>query len=385
MMQLNAPYSQDDLLALIARLLPEDYLQPLKSGMGPGYELFQMAAEIGARVSTAATNVYNGLFIGTATGGVLATVTVALSRQNAANGAVTVKAGTVITTDQAKDFTIDHDVAFTSLDLGPHNVTATAVAFGYEWNFQGPFTTAGGELVPGPLSIVKTPIQDPPYGDPTILVAQVNDATGGVPPMLDQLGDDRGITRQPGELDTQYRTRIRSLPDTVSPAAIRAAVTRYLAAYGSPSYEYIETWSLQYQTCWDGPPTPLPANMQGFYDPTLFVYDDPRPPIPFRNRWLDENDYRGAFIIVLPNLAAISDVGMAYDDLTGVNPVALTTPIGRRAACAYDVPTTLITSELQGGYDGFDLQKAGAYKGLFNLLQNIKAAGVSATIELLGQ
>jgi hypothetical protein len=103
----------------------------------------------------------------------------------------------------------------------------------------------------------------------------------------------------------------------------------------------------------------------------------------FYNRWLDDVEFRGAFIIVVPLLTAVSDVGMGYDDTASV-PAAFNTTAGRRACTAYDVPNTL-TAELQGGYDGFDLSARAVYFALNQTLQKIKAAGVAAIIELQGQ
>jgi hypothetical protein len=57
--------------------------------------------------------------------------------------------------------------------------------------------------------------------------------TGGQLPMLDELGAERNIGRSPGEADDAYRKRIATLPDTVSPNAIRRAVNRVLAPMGS--------------------------------------------------------------------------------------------------------------------------------------------------------
>src|SRR5262249_47510538 len=144
-----------------------------------------------------------------------------------------------------------------------------------------------GEELPGEVDTVVALVEDPPFGDPSIQVAQVGDGACGQAPMLEGLGHDRGIDRKPGEPIEQYRIRVRRLPDTVSPAAIRRMVDEYRPRYGAAA-DVIETFSLQYQSCYDGSPTPGPATPQGFYDPNLFVYDDPRPAYPFRNRWLDE-------------------------------------------------------------------------------------------------
>lgn len=55
--------------------------------------------------------------------------------------------------------------------------------------------------------------------------------TGGRAPMLDELGAERDIFRSPGEVDDSYRLRIHTLPDVVSPNAIRRAGNRALSRF----------------------------------------------------------------------------------------------------------------------------------------------------------
>jgi hypothetical protein len=120
-------------------------------------------------------------------------------------------------------------------------------------------------------------------------------------------------------------------------------------------------------------------------DTNLFTYDDPRPSYPFKNRWLDDQDMRAAFVVVLPQLAPISDFGMCWDDVA-ITSADYHSPIGRRALCAWDVPATTPADQfLQGCYDGFDAQKNAVYAGIYDLLQQIKAGGVLVELELHGQ
>lgn len=70
---------QQYFLDMYARILPPNYLQPLQA-IGPGYEMFQGFAAVGARVSTAQQNLGSDLGFLTATGGNYAVGTVQLSR-----------------------------------------------------------------------------------------------------------------------------------------------------------------------------------------------------------------------------------------------------------------------------------------------------------------
>lgn len=376
-------YTQAELLALLDRLLPFSYLDPLKQ-IGPGYEMLQAFAKLHEKVSQAVATLSRQAYIISAEAGAFSTGTVELYRAapHVSLLDVVVKQGTVVECSASgRRYTTNADVTFLAASTGPFTVGVTAMFQDYNYNVIGQVTTLAGEVLPGEIDTIRTLIEDPDYGDPTIQVRQTAANTvGGIDASLDLLGKDRGMPRIFNEDDETYRARIRALPDNISLSAFQRAVTLFLLPYGAFG-TIIETWDDTYQTCYDGPAGTFPLST---YDPNLFCYDDPRNPVPFRNRYLDETDYRGGVIVVVPNLASIFDVGMGYDD-TAMNATDFTTPIGLRAVTAYDVPTTLITTEIQGGYDGFDLPKQAVYKGLYQLLQDIKAAGISVAVELSGQ
>lgn len=375
--------SEQDLLDLFGRILPVSYLAPIQSP-GPGYEVLQGYAALFARLSQAVETLGCQSFILTAPSGSYATGTVELyrARPNPEGITVVVKAGTVVECSRGgQRYATTADVTFAPADLGPFQVGVQALAYGCNFNVPGASVSAGWEPLPGEIDLIRTLVEDPDYGDPEIFVRQTSVWTGGgSDAALDQHGADRGLPRITGETDDVYRVRIRTLPDNISYDAFERNIRRYLLPYNVTTYEFIETWEIEYQTCWDAPATAFAGSN---FDPNLFVYDDPRSPTPFRNRWLDENDYRGAVIVVVPDVAAISDVGMAWDD-TALTPDQFRTALGGRAYTAWDVPSDFALG-LQGGYDGFDLGKQALYKGLYDTLQNIKAAGISVTVELRGQ
>lgn len=376
-------FNQQHFLDLFSRILPPSYLAPLQSP-GPGYELLQGFASLAARLSEAVAVLGCQGFILTADAGSYATGTVELYRvrPNPEGISVTVKAGTVVACSRGgQQYSTTADVVFAPADLGPFQVGVQAIAYGYNFNVPGAAVTAGWETLPGEIDTIRTLVEDPDYGDPEVFVRQTSTWTGGGrDAALDAHGQDRGLPRLTGETDAVYRTRIRSLPDNISYNAFDRAIRRYLLPYGVTTYEFIETWEIEYQTCWDAPSTAFAGSN---FDPNLFVYDDPRPATPFRNRWMDENDYRGAVLVVVPEVAAIQDVGMAWDD-TATSLSGFQTANGARAYTAFDVPSSF-TVGLQGGYDGFDLPKQALYKGLYDTLQSIKAAGIFVTVELRGQ
>jgi len=218
-------------------------------------------------------------------------------------------------------------------------------------------------------------------GDLTIQVRQPQPTSGGQDASLDAHGKDRNILRGVGEADDSYKGRIRALPDNISPNAVDRALQQLLFPYGQ-TYQFIETFDIAYQTCWDAPRDPIPGSN---YDPNLFVYDDPdADAVPFRNRWLDLNDMRGAFVVVVPLFTPIRDQGMCFDS-TETTSGDLVGPIGTRACNAFDVPSNLGFGWIQGAWDGFDQPVRTIYKTTYDTLQGIKAAGAHVAVELQGE
>lgn len=379
------PFSQQELLDLFDRIYPPHYLVPLKT-VGPGYEALQAFAAIGARLSTMVERLGCASFILSAGSGAYATGEVELYRGavHPEGITVTVKAGTVVACSRSgRRFVTTADVTFAPAALGPFAVPVKAVAQGYDYNVPGLIIAADGTALEGEIDTVYSLSEDPEVGDTTIQVRQTSTpASGGADPALDQHGADRGIPRVVGESDTDYRARVRSIPDNISPDAVERVLVLTTSRYNI-AYELVETWDVAYQTCWDGPTEPIAGSN---YDPRMFVWDDPDTDgIPFRNRWMDENEYRGCFIAVVAPIQPLADVGMVYDD-TAVNAAAHVSPLtgGRRAFSSFDVPSSF-AGGLSGSYDGFDLPRQAVYKGLYDTLQNIKAAGIAAVVELRGE
>jgi len=255
--------------------------------------------------------------------------------------------------------------------VGPHDVGVVAELPGYGYNVPGPKTAASGETIPGSIDTVRVPLQDPVFGDPSIVVAQTTDATGGVSPFLDSLGRDRGLIRNSGETDGSYRTRTRALPDAVTPAAIRRQVGAWMGHRGLSGWQFIEGWDPALAVIADAP--------DGLGDPGMaLVLDDPRP--GFQHLLLDPDHSDGAFYIVVPDTGPIYDMGLIADD-PGMTAADFLTLRGQRAVgVVEDVggPDLLGGTIRPGVADGGDTARDGFYAGLWNLIQATKAGGVSA-------
>lgn len=378
---IDAPFSFDYFLRLYERLLPSDYLFPLRT-TGPGYELLQAFARIGERTSLAAYRLDQGLYAITAPSASFSTVEVEFARALSASSlSFTQKQGTLVqTTFGGRKFKTLADVSFLSTDAGPKTVQVQALFPSYQWNVLGRQETEDGEELAGEISKVVFPIQQPAFAEPFITVRQLDFASGGSPGMLEQIGLDRGIERAIGEDETSYRFRISTLPDTISPAAMRRNIDLiWLPLF--LSYQFIETWNVTYQSCYDAPESPI---VDSDFDPATFVYDDPRSTTPFKNRWLDDVEFRGAFIVVLPRLTSFSQRAVAMDD-EGVVNFDFLTQYGQRACPAFDLEGELSdVGLLLGFFDGYDAPARAYYTATFNTLQAIKPAGVAAIIELQG-
>lgn len=402
---LSVQLNQGYFLVMYDGQFPLAYLFPMKTTPDGGYETFQATAKVGERISTAIFHLENGLLTTFAPVAGFAAGQVSFSRPTFAAGAVTIKQGTIVKTSVGgRRFIVQADVVFGGADLGPHTVNVLAEAPGYEYNANGPFVDASGTTQPGDVDTIDFLIMDPPYGDITFTVSQVATFVGGTSQDLEALGADRGVFRNPNEDPEHYRLRVRTLPDTISPGAVR----RYLDFALLPlkmthPYELIETWEITYQTVWDAPSpnngTPtyqpvMPTNPQ--YDNTLFAYDDSlnetgiglggaRPATPFADRWLDRFEFRAAFIVTVPPLGLL-DVSGAYDDPgmipTDFKPLAGTT---QRGTPAYDVPSSVDPSIIYPDcWDGYDLEGAATVLSLWQHLQAIRAYGVAAIVEEQG-
>lgn len=388
------PFDQQHFLDLLDQQFG-DYLLPWKLNKNSGYEIIQAMAKIGERLSLAVNRWECGGLAIFAEGGMLATVDVVFFR-TVAFGPFTIKAGTVVTTSNGdRRFYVVED-AFLDAMTASKVVPVVAVTFGYEWNVTGQVTTPDGKVLEGEIDTIQSLITDPPFNSVSDLaVRQIDDAVGGKSADIDVVGDERGVFRASGEGDDPYRHRVRTVPDTISPDAVERLAHALLDPWGL-TFEFIETWQVDYMSCWDAPSpnagTPTydagtpPTNPA--YDDTTFVYDDPRDPDPFRNRWLDDLEMRGAFIVVVRRDVTLQDYGVAFDDAgttkEDFRPVGgPKVGLGWRGTPAFDsgggdvaFPNVYI-----GVYDGEDTLRQSVYAGLFFQLQDIKAAGVAAIVD----
>ena len=377
------PFDANYFLDIIRKTLPEEYVDGLEHA--GGFEYLQMLADTGARLSVAVSRFECGNYITWAPTGQKATGIVHLYRSAATYGAGIVKAGTVVGTSrgQVVKFITLQDVLFGPTDLGPFATPIEAQYPGFEYNVVGEVVTLAGEIIPGSIDTLYALNSTPEFFDPTITPRQVADTKDGVAELLEQQGLDRQIVRGPREDLEDFRGRIKQVPDSVSPAALLRVLSHYLHSLG-PTYDgaLIETWMVSYQTCYDGP-----TKSGGAYDANCFVYDDPRPPLPYRNRWLSEDGRNGGeFVVLVPLLPCLQEFGIFADD-PGTEPSDFTTPStyeGRRGYSVADLPDSYPDAIQPTAFDGYDAQGRSAYGGLYDLINQLRLGGVTVHFALIG-
>lgn len=333
-------YDQQHFLDLFDRILSFEYLQPIKATPLGGYEMYQMAAKVGERLSQAIHAFECGAYIVFAPEGSYAEGTVQFYRATYDAGEVTVLVGSIVGTCFGQRYVTLESAEFGATDLGPVEVPVRAVAMGYAWNAQGEVELPNSVTLPGDVCDPTTLYLDPPFGDPTIQVRNVDPIAGGESPMLSGLGEDRGMPRGAFETAQQYRHRLRVLPDTVSPAAIRRAAASVLDAASIP-------WRFE------------EAGMN--VTTTAFVWN---PDVWREGRMateqitIDWSTQRGVFAIVV-GLNGTQDLGDAafYDE----------TDMGDADQNAYD---------WEMAYDGFPRVWTSALQSLWRMVEAKRAAGV---------
>lgn len=365
------------LLALFDRIFPEDYLQGMKSGAGPGYELFRAFARVAERASLAVQRFEDGATFLFSEGPAFSQGTVEFYRQNAGAGAVTVRAWTMVADELGRNFFTTADAVFGGAALGPVSAPIIAAVPSYQWDLPGVMLAPSGQSVPGPITHILRLLEIPDFGDPSIQVRNITPTTGGRDGQLDLNAMDRGIFRTAGEGDDHIRYRARALPDVVTPGAIRRITAGFLDAYHI-AWEFIETARPEYQTFYDAE-----DGGEG-YDPNLFTYDDPRGDTPFFNRWLDASEDTRCFLIAMDPGEPVDDVGGQYDDaFIELTELESRHRLGGRSATIYDIADGE-ADYATAAYDGGDAGLDALYAGLWDAIQRARPAGVTAGFVLRG-
>ena len=371
--------SIDDLLGVAERVTDGEWYGNLRD-VGPGFELLRADAAMMVRASLVVSRLDDAMFIASAPAGGFSTAQVRFRRQSAAAGAHTIKVGSIVSTPNGRRFILQRDIAVGALDLVTAFYPVRAEFAGYEWDVLGQQTAQDGTVIAGEISVAELMLMEPVLADLTWQVEQVDAATGGSPPVLDEHGKDRGMPRFDGEQSEPYRERIRSLPLVITAPNILQAFTAILAPYGiAPTLVEAEQQEQFGALDW-------PAGAVGIDPP--FVPDAGLQPGRVFGKWLDSSMHFGTFFVELPPLQPILDCGLLLDSPMAGGVVDLVSPQsgGRRAVAAYDLTNEMAADDvLLCALGGFDNPRLALLSGLEALLRKIKLGGIIAIITIRGQ
>jgi len=144
----------------------------------------------------------------------------------------------------------------------------------------------------------------------TLGIEVTNDESpsGGIAPMLDELGEERGIYRSPGENDDSYRERVATVADTVSPNAIRRISNRVFAEYGASAC-LREIGQANFRGFFfDGDPSSNDPAIAFAYDLDFTIRPQDR-----HKLIVDYTEMRAFFLIGVPPMP-LPEFGFAFDE-----------------------------------------------------------------------
>lgn len=191
--------------------------------------------------------------------------------------------------------------------------------------------------------------------DLALVVTNPASPSGGRSAMLDELGDERGVARGAGQGDDDYRERVATLADVVSPNAVRRAINRTLATVGATGWLREVGSAALPGLYYDGDPTSIDPAEAFAYDLDFTVRPQDRYKLA-----LSYTEMRAFFLVGVP-LLDLGEFGCAYD---------------AGPSNAYDAAPALAF------YDGFALNVAGLYRTLWQSLAEVKAGGVGFDLVL---
>lgn len=375
-------FTKAHLLAVAKRALGR-YAEDLEAAGRVGWAVIRAQAAMFERVSLAIGRFEEQSFVETSTGPALATTTLTWKRANVAAGAFTIKAGTLVRNKAGAVFRQTADLPFGGGDLGPLTAPAVAVGYGEEWNLLGRYTSPRGEILPGEIDTIDMLLLDPPFVERSLTVENISDITNGQLGILHVHGIDVDLPPVRGETDASYQGRILDIAKAVDPLDVRHRLRQFFEAicYAESDWYIVETFAHAFTSFYDAPEAVYPLYPD--YNPTLGVYDDPRPTSPIRGRWLDMANAEGAGILEFRDLPAVEETGMVFDD-PALTQAELATTLGTRATSAFDLTDDVVTCR-HSCYDGFDLEREAILKKLSDLLESITLHGVNTTLVAQGE
>lgn len=171
--------------------------------------------------------------------------------------------------------------------------------------------TANSINVIGQLTLGSAAWRILDWSDLGVSITNVDFPSGGRLPMLDEIGDERGIPRASDEPDSSYQIRVGTPADVVTPNAIRRAANHVLAPYGlACTFRQVGSPMLR-GLYYDGKGSGASPQK-----PQLnFAYDLPMSATSKFKRVFDLVHFRAYFLLGIPQLP-VRQFSCAYDSKT---------------------------------------------------------------------
>jgi hypothetical protein len=234
----------DDMVALLRRNTDEfGWLQPLlddpssRAALGGAISVF-------ARLSEAAIHNRDAALITAASGGQHGSCNVVVARADDST-AGTIPKGYQFTDERGVQVVTQTDVPVaagtSSVSLPCQTVRQSELVN----TVDPPVFTATGPSIPdsgGTVPLIAPP-SAPAFAVTTFAVSSATPIHGGAADYLSVHGNERGMKRQPGESESDYRARIRNVPDAVSPIAVGDVVAAASQFPGLPPFQVLEPFA----------------------------------------------------------------------------------------------------------------------------------------------
>lgn len=236
------PITQDDLRAMLLRTMDDvGWLQPLLDDPNSA-AVVNALVDVFARLGAAGAHDANALTISDSSGGQPGTSVIHLARATAGtSGKIPAGYPFLDIRGVAGAAQIDVFVAVDALTVDVPVVVLRQTELANTEDdpvfvvdpVAAPVIDGGGvDAIFGPAGTVAVAT--------TLAIVSSDPIAGAAVDMLSLWGEERGLPRQPGELERDYRARIRNVPDAVTPIAVSDVVMAMSQRAGLPTFHLLE-------------------------------------------------------------------------------------------------------------------------------------------------
>lgn len=223
--------TRDDLIAAWVHAVSAAWSGPflVHQDVGIGYEAIASMADVFVRLSLAAVRADVDYRLDTAPAGSRATVTLDVTKPAVTAEGITVGEGsrfTVSETGQGFEIPEGQEISWLAGETGTKPIQAVSMTMSYQADVRPGAIDTVSLLMPGNSDVSFISVTNPAA------------ATGGAPPLLYAIGRSRATYERAGEDPEAYRDRARTLPDNITPNAIRRALKEFFEPLGFAAHEY---------------------------------------------------------------------------------------------------------------------------------------------------